>query len=330
VAGPGRGTLAVMPAPPPPAADAVELRTDRVAMADPVDRVPALDRGPGAVVDRLRPGVVRRAEPGPHGPLLYEAAQSGATVVLRVRGPAATPPAARDAALASARRWIGADDPDVDLTEITADHGPLHHAARRLGPIRLSAVPRVQEALGRAVLGALVQRVEAARAVTRVAALLGEAADPLATWPTAATVGRTPAHVLRRCGVSRRAAAALHAGALDATALERVRDDPAVLDRRLRALPGVGAWTSGEARRHLGDPDAVPPGDDGLPRIVCHALAGLEDAACTDAAMFALLAPYEGQRGRVVRLVMLATGVGLLPRHPRRAPRPATAAHRRW
>lgn len=72
----------------------------------------------------------------------------------------------------------------------------------------------------------------------------------------------------------------------------------------------------------------MPLGDDSLPRIVCHGLTGAEDEACTDQAMLEALAPYEGQRGRVIRLVVSAVSRGMLPRHPRRASRAALSAHR--
>jgi 3-methyladenine DNA glycosylase/8-oxoguanine DNA glycosylase len=236
----------------------------------------------------------------------------------------------RDAALDRAHLWIGARD-DGDLTGLTVPHRPLHDAARRIGPVRLSVLPQVQEALARAVLSALVQRVEAERSATQMTALLGApATDGLWCWPTADAIARTPAHTLRRCGIGQRAAAAMHRGALDEVPLERARDDRGRLELRLRAIPGVGVWTAAETRRLLGDPDAVPLGDDGLPTLVCHALTGAVGDDCTDEAMLAALAPFAGQRGRVIRLIMLAVSAGLLPRHPRRGPRAALSAHRYW
>lgn len=320
-----------MPASPSTGADRGLLASAELTMPDPIDAVPVLDRGrTGVVADAPRRGVVRRAEPGPRGPLVFVAAQRAGQVALQVWGPADTAPDARDAALDDAHDWIGARD-DGDVAALTAHDRTLHVVARRLGPVRLSRMPRVQEALGRAALGALVQRVEAGRSATQLAALIGAAApEGLWCWPTAEAIARTPAHAMRRCGVSRRSAGVLHGGALDAAALERVRDDPRTLERRLRAIRGLGEWTAGETRRFLGDPDAVPLGDDSLPGLVCHALTGAEGDECTDAAMLALLEPYEGQRGRVVRLVLQAVFSGMLPRHPRRGPRAALSAHRYW
>jgi 3-methyladenine DNA glycosylase/8-oxoguanine DNA glycosylase len=308
------------------------LASDRVHMADPVDLIPVTDRARrGSVATRPRRGVVRRAEAGPLGPLIYEATQTGEGVTVGVWGPHATPADARESALHAARGWIGLDDVPPDLAEITTGHRGLHQAARRIGTIRLSRLPRVQEAVGRAILGQLVQGIEALRSTAQLASLCGtRAAGDLWSWPTATALGRTPAHAMRRCGISLRGATALHQCALDDRQLERVRDDPVGLDRRLRAVPGIGPWTSAETRLALGDPDAVSVGDLNLPGTVCHALTGATGGACTDELMVELLEPYRGQRGRVIRLVVLAVGRGLLPRQRRRAPRAALSAHRYW
>ena len=52
-----------------------------------------------------------------------------------------------------------------------------------------------------------------------------------------------------------------------------------------------------------GDPDAVAVGDFHLKHMVTHALTGRSRG--TDEEMMALLEPYRGQRGRVVRLLLL-------------------------
>jgi len=92
-------------------------------------------------------------------------------------------------------------------------------------------------------------------------------------------------------------------------------------DRRLRALPGVGPWTSAEVRqRACGDADAVSVGDYHLPAVVGWALAG---HVVDDAGMLELLAPYAGHRYRATRLVELSG-----PRPPRRGPRMAVRDYR--
>lgn len=308
------------------------LASDRVSMPVRIDAVPILDRARrGAVANRPRPGVVRRVEPGPFGPLVLDAVQRGAIVELGVWGAVATPADVVARAMADARSWIGYDDPPVDLAVVVADRPDLRAAARRCGPVVLSRLPRVGEAVGRAILGQLVQGVEAKRSTAQMAAALGhDAGGDLWCWPTADVVGQTPGSALRLCGISLRATRALHAAALHDRALEGVRDDAERFDRRVRALPGIGVWTSAEARLALGDADAVAVGDYHLPTVVCHALAGAGRDECSDELMLELLAPYAGQRGRVIRLVERAARRGLLPRLGRRGPRAALSAHRYW
>ena len=91
--------------------------------------------------------------------------------------------------------------------------------------------------------------------------------------------------------------------------------DLASARRRLRALPGVGAWTAAEvALVALGDADAVPIGDYHLPHMVAWNLAG--EPRATDERMLELLEPFAGHRGRVIRLLTLG-GAGA----PRFGPR---------
>ena len=88
---------------------------------------------------------------------------------------------------------------------------------------------------------------------------------------------------------------------------------------RLQALPLVGQWTAAEVGlRALGDADAVSVGDFHLRHAVCWALAG--EPRGTDERMLELLAPYAGNRARVIRLIE-AAGVQAPRRGPRMAPR---------
>ncbi len=74
------------------------------------------------------------------------------------------------------------------------------------------------------------------------------------------------------------------------------------VEAKLALLPGVGPWTIGSVMASaMGDPDAVAVGDFHLKNLVSYALAG--EPRGTDERMLELLAPYAGQRGRVVRLL---------------------------
>jgi 3-methyladenine DNA glycosylase/8-oxoguanine DNA glycosylase len=86
-------------------------------------------------------------------------------------------------------------------------------------------------------------------------------------------------------------------------------------DWKLRTIPGIGVWTSAEARqRAAGDPDAVSVGDYHLKNVVGWALAGKDRS--TDEEMLALLEPFKGHRHRATRLIGLSRGTGTSPSRP--------------
>lgn len=302
----------------------------RARFATRVDpRVVVADRARWGAVARRGPGDrARRAEPGPDGPLVYEA-EFGEGTEITVWGQASTPSDAAEEALEAAASWAGLRDDPEPLADVVAGNSVLSRALREVGEVRLSRTPRLGEALGRAVIGQLVQAMEANRSMAQVAARIGEpAGGDLWTWPTARQIGGTPSWSLRRCGISSRGARALHAGAVEDARLRACGADWERLDRRLLALPGVGPWTSAETRRALGDPDAISVGDYNFPALVGHVLAGDRDA--DDAAMLELLAPFAGQRGRVLELIKAAVARRLVEGPGRRAPRAALSAHRYW
>jgi hypothetical protein len=93
---------------------------------------------------------------------------------------------------------------------------------------------------------------------------------------------------------------------------------------RLQSLPGIGPWTAAEAaQRAFGHPDAVSVGDYHTHDLVVYALTGRPRG--DDAEMLELLAPWTGQRQRIVRLIELS-GVA----KPRFGPRYAPLVRRNW
>jgi 3-methyladenine DNA glycosylase/8-oxoguanine DNA glycosylase len=311
-----------------PGVVAVELAHARFRARADLRAVPVDRARRGAVARRTPNGRVVRAEPGPCGPLLLEAWTTHGTEIA-VWGPAATPGEATDAALEACAAWVGLRDDPSPLADAVAGDSRLRAMLAAVGEVRLSRLPRVGEALARAILAQLVQSAEAHRSMAQFAALAGQRAPrDLWTWPSAARTGATASWALRRCGVSGRGARALHAGAIDDARLAACGTDWGRLDARLRALPGVGVWTSGEVRTALGDPDAVSVGDYNLPGVVGHVLAG--DRNADDTAMLALLAPFAGQRGRVLQLILRAVARRVVRGPQRRAPRAALSAHRYW
>ncbi len=131
-----------------------------------------------------------------------------------------------------------------------------------------------------------------------------------------------PSWEWHRAGVEAVRARTIAAAARVAARLEEIVElTPDQADARLRALPGIGVWTSAEVRqRACGDADAVSVGDYHLPRQVGWALVG---RAVDDAEMLELLAPYQGHRHRAS---MLAAMSGAGP--PRRGPRLAARDYR--
>ena len=72
---------------------------------------------------------------------------------------------------------------------------------------------------------------------------------------------------------------------------------------KLQLIPGIGVWTTGVVLGPaLGDTDAVPVGDYHVKNVIAWNLAN--EPRATDERMLELLAPYEGQRGRVLQAVM--------------------------
>lgn len=313
----------------------VLLNSDRVLTPVRLDRVLRPDHARRGAVVTSDGRWFRRAEPGPAGPLVYAVASDPQGTTLEIWGPRATPAESAEAALAEAAGWAGLHDDLAAAGEVLSSHALTRRLSDAVGEVRLSTTPRLREAFGRSVVEQLVQGMEARRSIAQMVTCAGDRVNATQwLWPSANALGSTPVWDLRRCGISGRMVTALHAGAVEDRRLEAARSDWDALDRRLRALPGVGPWTSAETRLRLGDPDAVSVGDYHLPTTVGYALSGPDgdgpDGVWTDAGMLNLLAPYAGQRGRVIRLAEMAAARGLVPSRGRRGPRAALSAHRYW
>lgn len=210
-----------------------------------------------------------------------------------------------------------------DLDDVAAFDPSPHPVVARLAHqfprLRLPRTDSVLEALVPAILEQKVPGAEARRAWRGLARRLGEPAPgpaPLLLPPSPIRLLETPCYVFHQLGVERKRAEAIHRSARVAHRLEEAVDlGTRELDRRLRSISGVGAWTSAEVRRiALGDADALSVGDYHLPHLVAWALAG--EPRADDDRMLELLAPFRGHRARVVRLLEVS-GIGA----PRRGPR---------
>jgi 3-methyladenine DNA glycosylase/8-oxoguanine DNA glycosylase len=221
-----------------------------------------------------------------------------------------------DAVLDDAPGLIGADD---DPSGFRSAHPAVGRLVRRHPGLRITRSGRVVEMLLRTAVGQVVAGKEAKRSWMRFSRALGEAAPgpiDLMLPPDPAAIASMPYHEFHPFGIERRRAEILRRIARHANRLQEAANMP-VADayRRIRGIPGVGAWTAAKTGlTALGDADAVPVGDYHLPNSVAWVLAGEERA--DDDRMLELLEPYAGHRGRVIRLIQ-AAGVHAPKRGPR-------------
>ncbi len=207
-------------------------------------------------------------------------------------------------------------------------HPLVDQMYRRHRASRFGASLRLRDVLVPTVLGQRVTATEARRTWWRVVRRLGAPAP----GPFDLLLPPEPAHVARlsdaqwhRLGVERQRADAIRRVHAVLGSLEAAADGPsAVFQRRLCQVPGIGPWTATSlAANVLGDADAVLLGDLHVPHHVCFALAG--EPRGSDERMLELLAPWSGQRARVVRLLGRSGR-----RAPRRGPRYAPLPISSW
>jgi hypothetical protein len=261
-----------------------------------------LRRGTGDPTMRIDGSVAFRAASTPDGPATVRFEQIDPS---RVRADAWGPGAGW--ALDRAAAVVGAED---DPGGFHPRHPVVAEAWRRNKGVRLTRTDDVLPVLLAAVCEQKVTGVEARRSWRGLVRATGQPAPGeagLLLPPDPRRVAALPSFAFHRFGMERRRAEVIRGLCARASRLESLCDLP--LDRAkatLGAFPGVGVWTVAEtARLALGDPDAVSVGDFHVPHIVCWALAG--EPRGTDARMLELLAPYEGQRGRV-QLLLEASG----------------------
>lgn len=246
---------------------------------------------------RLAHNEVWRASRTADGPATLHLRRCNGRINCRAFGPGAT------LALKGAPALVGCDD---DLGGFDPAHPAVARLHHRLPGLRLGRCGRVGDVLVQTVLTQKVTAAEAMRAWGRMARRYGGSAPGpagLLLPPDPAALASIPYYELHPLGVERRRAVTV---ARSCARLDRLEEaaamSPAEADRRLTALPGLGPWSAAVIRRlAFGDTDAVEPGDYNLPHLVAWNLAGT--ARGDDGRMLALLAPFAGHRGRVVRLL---------------------------
>ncbi|MFP3992025.1 DNA-3-methyladenine glycosylase 2 family protein [Streptomyces sp. E11-3] len=192
---------------------------------------------------------------------------------------------------------------------------------RRRPGLRLTRTGLVLESLIPSILEQKVTTDEAYRAWRLLVRKYGSPAPGPApsgmyAMPEPGTWRLIPSWEWHRAGVdNKRASTILRAVRVAGRLEEAAAMPPPEARTRLELVPGIGPWTSAETvQRSHGAPDEVTVGDLHLPGIVGYALTGVRDA--DDATMLDLLKPYEGQRHRAARLILLS---GRTP--PRRTPK---------
>jgi 3-methyladenine DNA glycosylase/8-oxoguanine DNA glycosylase len=193
--------------------------------------------------------------------------------------------------------------------EFRAGHPAVLRAQRNHPDVRFGSSRMLFHELVPTILGQRITAGEAIRQWHRLCRRLGKPAPgpntDLLLPPSPAALAGKPAWWFHPLGVEAKRAEALrnlgkHAEKLWAWAQLPVPD----VRSKLALLPGIGPWTIGSVMASaMGDPDAIAVGDFHLKNVVSFALAG--EPRGTDERMLELLAPYAGQRGRVVRLLLL-------------------------
>lgn len=238
-----------------------------------------------------------------------------------------------EAAVRAAPRLMGADD-DWQAFDEPAFHATLprmvREARRRSLSLRLPASGRMVDQLVPIILEQKVTVIEARRGYRYLVYKYGTPAPVagslapagLLVPPTAAQWQQVPSWEWHRAGVGPQRSATVMRALRSAVALERLAALPAIeAGTKLQTIPGIGIWTAAEVvQRTHGCPDSIAVGDYHLAAYVGAALTGRRT---DDAGMLRLLAPWQGHRQRVVRMIQ-STGF----RKPTFGPRMTIQDHR--
>ena len=251
-----------------------------------------------------------------------------ATVVLDWSGPlrvAAWGPG-RHHAERSALAMTGIDRLPAPLPD---HHRIVTDAARRYQGVRTGASGDLYHALLPTILAQRITAREAVRQWARLCHELGEAPPGptlgLLLPPRPERLAGRPAWWFHPLGIeAKRARALAEVGRIAGRLWNWARLPLDDLAARLALVRGIGPWTVGSVLGPVcGDDDAVAVGDYHLPSLVAWNLAG--EPRGDDARMLALLEPFRGQRGRVLRLLAMGGA-----RPPAYGPRRRILPMHRW
>ena len=208
------------------------------------------------------------------------------------------------------------------LATITPAHESVERAQRQFGHLQLGRSWSPYHELLVAVLGQRVTGVEAIRQWRQITLAYGASApgphEHLMLPPDPTKVMSTPYFDFHSFGIEKKRADALRAVArhFDMLTSSTLFDlEPGDATRHLQVINGIGPWSAAVAGGlAFGDPDALLVGDFHVKNTAAWALRGVIRG--TDEEMIRDMAPYAGQRHRVMRWLELAGW-----RAPARGPR---------
>jgi 3-methyladenine DNA glycosylase/8-oxoguanine DNA glycosylase len=187
------------------------------------------------------------------------------------------------------------DDPSIPLPP----EDPLLQLPKKVRRFRLGRVPWVFEAAVQTVLHQRVSGAEAGRSWHRLCLKFGEKWGGLNSAPSPRRILQLSSAEFASCGIESKRVLPVREAAFRLSKKPSLKTPHDEIGKSMHACRGIGVWTEQYVRGHfLGDSDAVPLGDYALPNTVAYFFEGRRKG--TDDEMLRLLAPYRGNRFRVL------------------------------
>jgi 3-methyladenine DNA glycosylase/8-oxoguanine DNA glycosylase len=256
--------------------------------------------GPDGVLRRRRGGGIERLLHIDGAPAVVCVGQPSRDRVVFVAG--ADSPDVAEEALARMRFALAVDDDLRPFYDRFRDDHVIGRSVRARPGLRVVRRPDPFEALAWAICEQLIEFERAAAIQRRIVWRLGRhcGRTGLRDLPAPATLAAVAPALLQSFDLSagralamRRAAREVAAGRADLAAHEHER-----AWRRLRAIPGIGAWTVEMLALYgQGRYDQIPAGDLGYLRIIGRMTTGHARAVATEEEVRAFFARYDGWAG---------------------------------
>ncbi|HEX2085445.1 MAG TPA: AlkA N-terminal domain-containing protein [Solirubrobacteraceae bacterium] len=276
-------------------------------------------------VARRRGGVLSRLLHVGETPVVVRVAQTARDrVAISLDGPDRD---AREAALERVRFWLGLDD---DLSGFHArfrDDPVIGPVVRSQPWLRAPRRPEPFEALAWAITEQLIDFPRAAAIQRRIVFRLGRRCERtgLRDLPSPLRLSRQAPALLQALDLSAGRALAMVRCAREVAAgrVDLRAPDHEAGWRRLRAIPGIGAWTVEVLALHgQGRHDQVPAGDLNLIKLVARLRTGNPHARATEDEVREFFAPY-APWGGLAACYAIRSPVVMAPSGVTGPPRPA-------